>query len=660
MMADVLRDARYGVRQLAKTPGLRGRRDPHAGARHRRHQRDLQRRQRRAAAAAAVSGAGRAGARQRDRAAVRPLLGRARHLPRLARAEHVVRADRRVTRAARPASPAANGPERINSALVSWDLFELLRVHPVLGPGFTRGRRRARQEQRDRPQPRHVAAPVRRRPGVVGRTMTLSGAPATIIGVMPPGFAFPARAPSSGAPIALNPAKATRGGHFLGVVARLKPGVTRGAGRRRDEDDFRAAGGAVSRRERRRVRGGRAAPRTDGRRSAAGAADAARGGRRGRADRLRQRRQPAAGARVGARKGDRHPGGARRRHGAGWCCRCSPRASCSRSAAACSGCCSRTWPSVRADAQRRQHSAGRRTSRSTAPCCSSRLAMSLATGSSSASRRRGRRARPGIGAVLKEGGRSSATSAAAGCAMRLLVTEVALSIVLLVGAALLLRSFARVTTSIPDSAPTTCWRSGSRCRRRPIREDHQRVAFFDTLIGRLEHASAGSRRPAWSRRCRCAAATSCRSTSRAGRQPKPADEPSANHRVVSPGYFPALGIPLKRGRLFTEQDTETSPMVAVVDEAFAARHFPNEDPIGRGIDIGNGTDGFYQIVGVVGNVHHVGLEATRRADDVRAVQAGRVQHDVGRGAERPATRRSWPARRGRRFARSTRRCRPFR
>ena len=50
-------------------------------------------------------------------------------------------------------------------------------------------------------------------------------------------------------------------------------------------------------------------------------------------------------------------------------------------------------------------------------------------------------------------------------------------------------------------------------------------------------------------------------------------------------------------------------MVAIVDEAFARRHFPGEDPIGRGIDIGNGTDGFYEIVGVVGNVRHGGLDA---------------------------------------------------
>ena len=76
---------------------------------------------------------------------------------------------------------------------------------------------------------------------------------------------------------------------------------------------------------------------------------------------------------------------------------------------------------------------------------------------------------------------------------------------------------------------------------------------------------------------------------------------------VSPDYFRTLNIPVKRGRAFTGQDVEKSPMVAVVDEAFVNRHFPNEDPIGRGIDIGDGTDGFYQIVGVVGSVRYDGL-----------------------------------------------------
>ena len=58
------------------------------------------------------------------------------------------------------------------------------------------------------------------------------------------------------------------------------------------------------------------------------------------------------------------------------------------------------------------------------------------------------------------------------------------------------------------------------------------------------------------------------------------------------------------------QDTETSPLVAVIDEAFAKRHFPNEDPIGQGIEIGNGTDGYFQIVGVVGNVRYNSLDTT--------------------------------------------------
>lgn len=95
-----------------------------------------------------------------------------------------------------------------------------------------------------------------------------------------------------------------------------------------------------------------------------------------------------------------------------------------------------------------------------------------------------------------------------------------------------------------------------------------------------------------------------------GRAPaKHGEEPSANHRVISPGYFQALGIPLLRGRSFSDRDIETSPKVAIIDEAFARRHFANEDAIGHGIDIGNGTDGFYEIVGVVGDVHHGGLDA---------------------------------------------------
>ena len=237
------------------------------------------------------------------------------------------------------------------------------------------------------------------------------------------------------------------------------------------------------------------------------------------------------------------------------------------------------------------------------------VAMSLATGLIFGLAPAWQAARPGIAGIMKEGGRSSATGGGRLVRNALLVTEVALSIVLLVGAALLLRSFARVTTVDPGFRADNVLAFRVALPPAAYREDHQRVAFFDKLIGRLEQLpdvrSAGMIQALPMR------GSYVLSFTVQGRpEPKPADEPSANHRVVSPRYFSALGIPLKRGRLFTEQDTETSPMVAVIDEAFAARHFANEDPIGRGIDIGNGTDGFYQIVGVVGNVHHVDLEAS--------------------------------------------------
>jgi putative ABC transport system permease protein len=90
-----------------------------------------------------------------------------------------------------------------------------------------------------------------------------------------------------------------------------------------------------------------------------------------------------------------------------------------------------------------------------------------------------------------------------------------------------------------------------------------------------------------------------------GRPPaRPGEGASANYRSIGPQYFRSLGIPLLRGRAFTPRDVEKAPLVAIVDEAFVRRYFPDEDPIGRGIDIGNGTDGFAEIVGVVGNVRH--------------------------------------------------------
>src|SRR5262249_54641016 len=86
--------------------------------------------------------------------------------------------------------------------------------------------------------------------------------------------------------------------------------------------------------------------------------------------------------------------------------------------------------------------------------------------------------------------------------------------------------------------------------------------------------------------------------------------PAAQFRTVSPGYFEAARIPLKRGRTFTERDSETTPPVAVVNEALASQWLSGFDPIGARllVDDNDGTPRPVQIVGVVGNVQQMTLD----------------------------------------------------
>jgi putative ABC transport system permease protein len=90
----------------------------------------------------------------------------------------------------------------------------------------------------------------------------------------------------------------------------------------------------------------------------------------------------------------------------------------------------------------------------------------------------------------------------------------------------------------------------------------------------------------------------------------PEERPGIGYVGISPGYLQTLGIPLTRGRMFTDADNKTAPPVVIINEAFAARYFPNEDPVGKTLLLNRpilGKDNFEdtihpEIVGVVGNV----------------------------------------------------------
>ena len=124
-----------------------------------------------------------------------------------------------------------DGPERIPGMQVSWNIFQVLRVAPAYGPGFT--------AEQDRPGANNVVVLsfglFQRRfnsdPAVIGTSVTMNGAPLTIVGVMPQGFYFPSRTTEYWRPSGFDPANATRGGHFLAVIGRVRDSSDAGIAR---------------------------------------------------------------------------------------------------------------------------------------------------------------------------------------------------------------------------------------------------------------------------------------------------------------------------------------------------------------------------------------------------------------------------------------------
>jgi putative ABC transport system permease protein len=498
------------------------------------------------------------------------------------------------------------GPVMLTGASVSWDLFDLLRVPPALGRSF-----RADEDVPGKNNVIVISQGLWQRvfgqdSSVLGRAVTLSGVPVTVIGVMPAGFAFPGGGIDYWRPIAINPADATRGGHFLGVIARRKAGVTL--------EQARAEMKTIA--ERLAVQ----YPKNSANESAE-----VRGLHEEVVGSVRTALLTLLGAvavviliacanvanlllvRASVREREiavRTALGA----GRGRLMRQMLAESLVLSLAG--GLLGMTLAYFAMPAiQRLGAGSIPRVANVTLDLrvLAFALAVSVLTGILFGLVPAWQASRTVVGAVLKEGGRSATTSGGRWVRNTLLVGEVALSIVLLVGAVLLLRSFVKLTNVDPGFRPERVLAFRVALPPASYREDHQRVAFFDRLLDGLQRIpGAGAAGMIQSLPIRNDYMLSFAIQGRP--EARPGDEPSANHRVVSPDYFKTLGIPLLRGRTFTTHDVEKSPMVALVDEAFAARHFAGEEPIGRGLDIGNGSDGFYEIVGVVGNVNYGGLD----------------------------------------------------
>ena len=187
----------------------------------------------------------------------------------------------------------------------------------------------------------------------------------------------------------------------------------------------------------------------------------------------------------------------------------------------------------------------------------------------------------------------------------LLVAEVSLSVVLLVGAGLLLTSFARLQRVEPGFSPDGLFTAqvllpAQRYDRAKL------VTFYEQFYQRLTEMP-GVTSVALSDRVPLTGGNTPAPVAVQGTSLPPLSErPHANRHLVSPGYFQTLGIPLRSGREFDTRDSSRVPHTVVINETFARRHFPGVDPMGRTLITGMGQLPS-QVVGVVADVRGTDL-----------------------------------------------------
>ncbi|HLJ48895.1 MAG TPA: ABC transporter permease [Bryobacteraceae bacterium] len=219
-----------------------------------------------------------------------------------------------------------------------------------------------------------------------------------------------------------------------------------------------------------------------------------------------------------------------------------------------------------------------------------------------------RTARPQLVETLKAGGHGATLGRAHHrFHSALVMAEVAIALVLLAGAGLMVRSFQTLQNVDPGFQPNEVLAMQISLPGGQHFRSQQAINFYRSLLDRLKNLPgvgdaglvselplSGQNNDTWFK-------------IEGRRIASPNDRSNADQRLVSPSYFKAMGIPLAQGRFFTEADNENGAKVVIVDQRFAEKFFPHQNPVGQHltIDIGQPFQG--EIVGVVGAVRHRAL-----------------------------------------------------
>lgn len=223
--------------------------------------------------------------------------------------------------------------------------------------------------------------------------------------------------------------------------------------------------------------------------------------------------------------------------------------------------------------------------------------------------------RPDLNESLKEGARGSASGGPQRAAVRrvLVITEIALSFVLLVSAALLIKSISRLTDVNPGFDPRPLLTANVSLPRTPganegSAEDVRKANYFLTAVQQRIGSLPGVGAVGVINDLPVSGSGSVNGDFNIEGRPKfkSGEAPVAEFRWITPDYFRAIGIPLLRGRVFNDQDGPISPVNILVNEALARQFFPDQDCIGQRLEVLD--DRPHEIIGVVGNARQWGLD----------------------------------------------------
>jgi len=223
--------------------------------------------------------------------------------------------------------------------------------------------------------------------------------------------------------------------------------------------------------------------------------------------------------------------------------------------------------------------------------------------------------RADLNSALKQGGgRTSSGTGQRWLRSGFVVAQVALSLVLLVGAGLLIQTLSKLHVQYAELRPESVLTVRTQLVGAKYREHQQRVAFYDQTLAHVEHlpgvVAAGYTTAV------PLTGMSANGLTLEGRQAEPNVNWNAIHRQVSPDYFRAMGVALRQGRAFNAGDDERAMPVAAINETMARQFWPGESPVGQRFKVGSpdSPEPWLTIVGVVADVRQMGADAPVKAE----------------------------------------------